>query len=55
MTEIIRAADGLCDANDNRAGEEKDDRFELEQQRALLEDATRSMSLSRKAASRRCA
>ena len=39
MTEIIRAADGLCDANDHRAGEEKDERWEREQQQALLDEA----------------
>lgn len=39
MTEIIREAAVFYDANDNRAGEEKDDRFEREQRRALLEEA----------------
>ena len=39
MTEKTQAADELCDASDNRADEEKDDRFEREQQRAMIEDA----------------
>ena len=38
MTEKTQAADELCDASDNRADEEKDDRFEREQQRAMIED-----------------